>query len=223
MHLQGAWGAQAGPFTLQNWPVLQVGWMLHVTTQTASQWRELPDELCHPPRCAGKGLVDPSAVFLAKPTCQRLLGAGMGACLCLWAGMLTWDVQLLAAALIYTSLTLSMGKQCLLFSLGTWRRVWIPVSQVSRLDGKGCVCTIKNTVDIFVDIKFFFLLKITKHSIWSLCLWDTDCLTSTPPRACPLCSTPTPPLLGCPLGSCWCPSSDRIMTRWGALPSFFFF
>lgn len=117
-----------GPFTLQNW-ALQLWQTLLVVTQKASPWAELPDEVSHLPHCAAKGLIVLSAIFLAKPSCKPAL---------------TWGLQLLAAALIYTHLMLSRGKQWFLFSLGTWRRVWIPVSQAERLDGKGYVHTIKN-------------------------------------------------------------------------------
>lgn len=74
-----------GPFTLQNW-ALQLRWMLHVATQKASPWGELPDEISHLPHCASKVLIDLSAIFLAKPSCQTWLGAGTAACLRLRAG-----------------------------------------------------------------------------------------------------------------------------------------
>lgn len=50
--MQGLKVKKFGPFTFQNWTLLQLGWMLHVTTQRGSPQWELPGETSHPLHCA---------------------------------------------------------------------------------------------------------------------------------------------------------------------------
>lgn len=140
-----------GRFTLQNWAI-QLSWMFTSQRRKPLGGKSFPVRSLIYHVVQAKGSKRSVSCFSRR---ILLLEVGWGRQGSVWAAHL--DGQLLAAALIYTHLRLSLGKHCLLFSLGTWRRVWIPVSQIERLDSKGYV-----------------------QRVWSLLLSDTDLSISHP-------------------------------------------
>lgn len=120
---------------------------------------EFPDKISHPPHCEGK---DPIDLFISCFSCKTHLQA-----------LLTWDVQLLAIALIYTHLMLFMGKKICSFPWAAGGG-----SELQHLRLKGWKAKTVSTV-----------LKITKKRVWSLPLKDMAFLTSTHSRTCSSCST----------------------------------
>lgn len=142
---------------------------------------EFPDKISHPPHCEGK---DPIDLFISCFSCKTHLQA-----------LLTWDVQLLAIALIYTHLMLFMGKKICSFPWAAGGG-----SELQHLRLKGWKAKTVSTV-----------LKITKNGFgpypWKT--WPSS-HPHTPGHV-PLVALLPNPLSGCPLAPCSCPFSSRIM------------